>query len=118
LEKSVFLKLRRVSSVAGKSQRIKSFAVKLVVLRIMKVRCVMVAKRAKGVWIDALVSSIGDFVSIETTDGVMREGRLSGVVTKKFEMNDIIVELPSELELNGDPNDRIQISMLKKIEIN
>lgn len=70
-----------------------------------------------GQWIDELVGSVGEFTDLETTDGVRREGRISGFQMKKMVFNGIDVDIPIEVELNGDPNDRIPISRIGKINI-
>jgi hypothetical protein len=70
-----------------------------------------------GEWIDSLVASTGSMVNLETIDGASRTGMLTGLRTQQIKWNGQKVLLPTELELNGDPNDLIQISRLDWIEV-
>ena len=70
-----------------------------------------------GKWIDELIESVGEFVSLETVDGVMREGRISGFTYRSFIFNGDEVQLPIEIEVNGDPNDRIPIDRIATFDI-
>jgi hypothetical protein len=70
-----------------------------------------------GNWIDKLVESVGEFMSLETTDGILREGRISGFTYRSFILNGDEVQLPIEIEVNGDPSDRIPIDRIAKIDL-
>jgi hypothetical protein len=70
-----------------------------------------------GEWIDKLVSSIGDYVVMRTTEGVERCGRISGFELRSFKFNGELVDIPSEIELNGDPYDRVPMDRLESIKI-
>ena len=70
-----------------------------------------------GKWIDDLVNSTDKFVRMETTDGVIREGRISGYRTRKFLYNGVEELLPTEVELNGDPSDTVPLDRVVKIDI-
>lgn len=70
-----------------------------------------------GNWIDRLVDSVGEFMSLETTDGLMREGRISGFTYRSLLLDGEEVQLPIEIEVNGDPSDRIPIDRIAKINL-
>lgn len=70
-----------------------------------------------GKWIDTMMDSIGEFMRLETTDGVSREGKITGYTTRKFKLNGKVVELPTEVEVNGDPNDRIPLDRIEFMDI-
>jgi hypothetical protein len=74
-------------------------------------------KICTGEWIDELVSSIGSYVVMRTTEGVERSGRISGFELRSFRFNDKLVDIPFEIELNGDPYDRVPIDRLESIKI-
>lgn len=74
-------------------------------------------KRPKGQWIDDLHGAVGDFIRIETYEGINRGGKLSGIRTRTIEFNGEKQDVPTELELNGDPTDTVNISSLVKISI-
>lgn len=74
-------------------------------------------KRPKGQWIDDLHSAVGDYIRIETFEGINRGGKLSGIRTRTIEFNGEKQDVPTELELNGDPTDTVNISSLVKISI-
>jgi hypothetical protein len=65
-----------------------------------------------GKWIDELVATTGQYVRLETSDGVIREGRLSGLRTRELTWNGAKVLIPTEVELNGDPNDTIPMDRI------
>lgn len=62
-----------------------------------------------GKWVDALMASVGRSVRIETADGIYRDGRCTGFRVREITVNGEIVGWPIEVELNGDPNDRISL---------
>jgi hypothetical protein len=70
-----------------------------------------------GEWVDKLLASVDEYMRLETTDGVKREGRISGFTYKKFELDGDEVLWPIELEVNGDPTDRIPLARIGKINI-
>ena len=70
-----------------------------------------------GWWLDYMVDSVGKNIHIETYDGVLRQGRISGFQFRKFTVNDHEVDFPTDLELNGDPNDRVSLERVKKYNI-
>lgn len=70
-----------------------------------------------GTWIDALVNSCGQYVRLETLDGGVREGRLSGLRTRELSMFGAKVLMPTDVELNGDPNDTIAIDRIMELRL-
>lgn len=68
-------------------------------------------------WIDEINRSIGKNFQLETTDGVVRHGRITGLTHKEFKYNDENVTMPTEIEVNGDPNDRIPLDRLNSLKI-
>jgi len=72
---------------------------------------------AIGKWIDFLNDSVEKNVNFETVDGVQRGGRLSGVTFRSFLLNKKEVKFPTEIELNGDPNDRVPIERILRMEV-
>ena len=74
-------------------------------------------KPGKGAWIDALHDGIGQFISVETLDGSMREGRLSAVRERVMVVNKSRVHIPTEIELNGDPTDLVDISRISRMDL-
>lgn len=70
-----------------------------------------------GDWIDDMVGSIGSYVVMRTTEGVERSGRISGFQMRQFIYNGEKTDVPSEIELNGDPYDRVPIDRLESIRI-
>lgn len=77
----------------------------------------MAVKTIKGKWIDELVHTIGQYVRLETGDGIVREGRLSGLGSRQLRWNGEPVEILTELELNGDPADRIPLQRIIDLEV-
>lgn len=72
----------------------------------------------KGAWIDAIYDGVGKFVQLETTDGIRREGKLSGLRSRSIVMNGKIQEIVTGLELNSDPTDTVDFAILDSISIN
>jgi len=70
-----------------------------------------------GEWIDEMGKSEGQFMRLETTDGTFRSGRISGFAYKSFLLNGKQVKWPIEIEVNGDPNDRISLDCVQKMSI-
>lgn len=70
-----------------------------------------------GAWIDEMMDSIGEHMRLETTDGVAREGKITGFTTREFKLNGKVVGMPTEVEVNGDPSDRIPLDRLEWMTI-
>jgi hypothetical protein len=71
----------------------------------------------KGAWIDSVHAAVGGYVNIETKDGVIRNGKLSGLRCAQMKMNGRTVEVLKEIELNGDPTDTVDIWRLSRFDI-
>jgi hypothetical protein len=74
-------------------------------------------ERSHGALLDGVVSSIGRHVHIETGDGIYRDGRLSGIGVRTLKVNGTAMDWPIDLELNGDPSDRVPIERVVSIVI-
>lgn len=74
-------------------------------------------KKTRGAWIGEVIGSVGRYIHIETTDGVFREGKLTGLRTRDVMFNGQEAQLPVAVELNGDPNDFIDLSVVHSMEI-
>ncbi len=74
-------------------------------------------KVIRGLWIDELVHTIGQYIRLETTDGIVREGRMSGLQSRQLRWNGEPVEILTELELNGDPFDRVPLDRIAILEV-
>ncbi len=72
---------------------------------------------APGKWIDEMVGSIEKYVNLETLDGTYRDGKVTGFTFREFEFNGEKVGIPQEIELNGDPTDRIPIDRIRSLVI-
>lgn len=70
-----------------------------------------------GNTVTMLVQAIGGFVHVETNHGVTREGRLTGWEYTTIKVNNVDVKLPRTLELNGDPQDTINLADIVKIDV-
>lgn len=74
-------------------------------------------KQRAGQWIDDIVGAIGRNVHLETGDGVLREGRFTGLAMREIEVNGELREVPSRVELNGDPSDYVDFGLIVRITI-
>lgn len=74
-------------------------------------------KPSKGAWIDVLFASVDKFINLETSDGSRRSGRLSGFRTKVVLFNGAEHDVPTELELNGDPTDTVALAGIVSVRI-
>ena len=74
-------------------------------------------KKRPGAWIDDIMASVGHFVSLETRDGISREGTISGMRTLQVEFNGSMRELPVSLELNGDNYDTIDLITIQRLTV-
>jgi len=64
---------------------------------------------------DEINGSLGEFIRLETTDGLIREGKLSGLRTRQLLLDDAEVDIITEVELNGDPTDTVAINRIAKL---
>ena len=70
-----------------------------------------------GWWMDQIHKSVGKYVNLETVDGVIRGGRLSGLRLDKVTFNGQEADAIRELELNGDPTDCVEMYRIKRIDL-
>lgn len=70
-----------------------------------------------GEWIDEIVAATGQYIRLETTDGIRRQGRLSGLRTRELKWEGRKVLIPTEVELNGDPNDSVPLDRIATMEL-
>jgi hypothetical protein len=68
-------------------------------------------------WIELIDNSINKNFKLETTEGVVRQGKISGVSRKTFHLNGELVDFPFEIEINGDHNDRVPLDRLQSMTI-
>jgi hypothetical protein len=74
-------------------------------------------KTRPGQWIDDVTAAIGHHVHLETGDGVVREGRFTGLACREIEINGQVREVPSRVELNGDPSDYVDFPLIVRMNI-
>lgn len=70
-----------------------------------------------GGWIDDLSNKVGQYISLETSDGIRREGRLSGLGTRSLKVFGKDQLIPTEVEINGDPQDRIPLDRIVTLSL-
>ena len=70
-----------------------------------------------GRWVNEVMDSVGRFFVLETTDGVKREGTISGLACREMIFNGDKVQMPIEIEVNGDAGDRIPLDRLYYLNI-
>jgi hypothetical protein len=68
-------------------------------------------------WIDKLLASVNHYINLSTTDGIDRDGRISGFVMRSFVFNGQKIDVPTEIELNGDPNDKISLDRIASMDV-
>jgi hypothetical protein len=88
------------------------------ILRLMTLRRVNMGMiKIDQNWVDRLVADLGKNVNLVTVDGVVRYGKLTGFGTRSFVYNGKKIEMVHDIELNGDPSDRIELGRLEKVDI-
>lgn len=75
------------------------------------------AKSKPSKWIDALVEGVGRHFWLETSDGVEREGRITGFRVRTIVVNGDVVDFPIEIEINGDSMDTIPLNRVAKLNV-
>jgi hypothetical protein len=68
-------------------------------------------------WMEKLLGNLNEIINIETTDGIEREGRFSGVELRKIRYDKKDVEILVGLQLNGDTYDVVPIDRIGSLEI-
>ena len=74
-------------------------------------------KKRASQWIDDVAGAIGRHVHLETSDGVLREGRFTGLGMREIEINGESRDMPDRVELNGDPGDYVEFNLIKRMTI-
>ncbi len=67
-----------------------------------------------GDWLAELQDLEGQYIWLETMEGVRREGQLSKIAVREVEFNDRKVALPAGLELNGDHFDTVPFQLIRR----
>lgn len=70
-----------------------------------------------GNWVDKLLDSLDCYATLETSDGIERSGRISGFEMRIMKFNKKPIEVPIQIELNGDPNDKIPLDRIVSLEV-
>jgi len=70
-----------------------------------------------GDWIEEMVHTVGQYIRFETLDGGLREGQLTKINCKNLKWNGRDVLIPTELELNDDPQDSTPLHRLSWIHV-
>jgi hypothetical protein len=65
---------------------------------------------------DELEKSIHEFVELETLQGTVRKGKVTGFTYRRIFFNGQKIDVVNEIELNGDPTDRISLIEIKTLE--
>jgi len=60
---------------------------------------------------------IGQYVQVETSDGVYREGKITGVDFFDFFVGEETWRLPVTIQLNNDSTDRIDFKQLRAMKL-
>lgn len=66
---------------------------------------------------DALEKAINKYVEFETNIGAIRGGKITGFTHTRIKFNKTYVDIVEEIELNGDPSDRISVRELVRLEL-
>lgn len=75
------------------------------------------SEKKPGWWMDKVHDMVGEFVSLETIDGVVREGRLTGLRNDSMTFNGEKVDRIRELEFNGDPTDCVEMYRIARMDL-
>lgn len=68
-------------------------------------------------WMKLFYDKLDSYIILETSDGIERSGRFTGFETRFINLNGMSCEFPVQIELNGDPNDKISLDRITKIDI-
>lgn len=77
----------------------------------------VVRKPEHGLWIDRLHDSIGKSINLETHDGSRRDGRITAITNRDIMVNGERCFVLGGIEINGDPSDVIDVSIIQSMEI-
>lgn len=53
---------------------------------------------------------------IETLDGSVRQGKITGVQTREIRLLDRVIKTPTAIELDGDTMDTVDWNIIKQID--
>lgn len=70
-----------------------------------------------GKFFDALEKAINKYAEFETSIGTIRGGKITGFTHMRIKFNKSYVDIIDEIELNGDPSDRISVKELVRLEL-
>ncbi len=68
-------------------------------------------------WEVKLDGLVGQFVHLTTTDGLGREGLITGVRTLQLPIDGIIREIPHLIELNHDSADQVEFTRMASMQL-
>jgi len=68
-------------------------------------------------WLNDIANGVGKYVNVETSDGVLRGGKLTAIHMKEIKYNGRKQNVITDIELNGDPSDTIPLMTLISIEL-
>ncbi len=71
----------------------------------------------KWKWEIHLDEMVGKFVHLETRDGSIREGKLTGIETYDLEINNSTYRVPMCFQINGDALDTISFQQIKEMTL-
>lgn len=75
------------------------------------------AETVYGKMVDKLINTVNKQVSLETDDGVQRQGKLTGWRMRSMKLDGEEVTMPIALELNSDPMDTVQLDRVKRMVV-
>lgn len=66
-----------------------------------------------------LHSWIGAYVHVETSEGITREGKLTGIDWHRFEVDGVAdgFGIPTAIWLNNDPTDTIDLHRIRRMKL-
>ena len=73
--------------------------------------------KAKYKWDVDLTNMLDQFVSLETHDGIIREGKITRVEHKEIEVNGQKMRMPGAIELNNDMGDLIDFVLIRRMTL-
>lgn len=68
-------------------------------------------------WDIGITDMVGLFVHLETRDGSIREGKITGVDTESVVINGERYEIPVSFQLNRDVQDIIEFRQIKQMTL-
>jgi len=68
-------------------------------------------------WLNDIANGVGKYVNLETSDGVVRGGKLTAIHMREIRYNNRKQNVITDIELNGDPSDTIPLMTVIAIEL-